>query len=97
VAIRLKGRKPYLEPLSLLLDLFGLVLTSIPLWTLTKPIKLTPYLGRGVHFGHSEIESVINKMLDNFGLLIWMQIGLSILVVNMGFKFLIWWNKSQPE
>jgi hypothetical protein len=82
-----------IELFTLILDLVGLVFTSIPLWTFAKPIKLTPYNGDGVHFGHSEIESVINKMIDNFGLIIWMRIGLIILGISIALKFFIWTQK----
>ena len=82
---------------TLLLDFIGLIFTSLPLWKLTKPIKLTPYLGDGIHFGHSEIESVINKMLVNFGLIRWMRFGLLILGLSMLLKFFIWWKKAHPE
>jgi hypothetical protein len=97
MAILLKGRKPDLEPLSLVLDFIGLVLTSIPLWMLTKPIKLPPLPQYGGHFDHSEIESVINMMMDNFGLLKWMRFGLLILGLNMVFKYFIWRKKGQAE
>ena len=83
-----------MEFFSLLFDVVGLVLVSIPLWVTEKPVKLTPYLGDGIHFGHSEIESVINKILDNFGLIWWMRVGLIILVLNMGLKYYIWWTKA---
>jgi hypothetical protein len=86
-----------IEFLTLSLDFVGIGLTSIPLWLFTKPIKLTPYLGGGVHYGHQEIQSVINEILDNFGRIKWMRFGLAILVLNMGLKYVLWRKKAPTD
>ena len=84
----------YIELSTLVFDFVGLVFISIPLWTFTPPIKLTPFLGDGIHIGHSEIEGVINKIIDNFGLVGWMRFGLAILGLNMVLKFFVWRGKT---
>jgi len=79
-----------IEPITLVLDLIGLVLISLPLFSIPKPIEFTFSQDYGVIGDLKPVADAINSISRNIALIKRMRYGFYILLCSFVLKLINW-------
>lgn len=79
-----------IEPITLILDLIGLIVIYLYLFFIPKPVEFTFNREYGVTTSFQPIADAINSISRDFALIKRMQYGFFILVISLIMKLINW-------